>query len=319
MTSYIYYEIVRNLKTNTMYKFRRTVAAAGGACLLLGMACGLGSWTGMPVHTTGMNLDLYVSDTVPQKGESLDDQIKAIEQAQQQLTKELSGKDWDAIDAKIEGSLASINEKEIEAQMEKAMQQLEKSMAEVKQSQLARQLDVKKLQEQLATVQANLEKNLDKKEIEAQLKAAMVELKSSVAEISKVNEAELKEELSKMKAELAANKTKMAADIAKAKAEIKASKPKIKASLEKAKLDIEAARKEFEGYKAMIGQMQQNGLISDPKNYDIEWKNGELWINGKQQPAEIRERYKTYFKRDPTHLKNTDDSFRKNDDGTIHL
>lgn len=286
---------------------------------MLGIACTIGSWTGMPVHTTGMNLDLYVADTVPEKGASLEDQIKSIQQAQQQLTKELSGKDWDAIESRMESSLASINEKEIEVQMEKAMQRLEKSMAEIKESQLARQLDVKKLQEQLATVQANLDKHLDKKEIEAQLKAAMEELKTSATEISKVNETALKEELSKMKAEMAANKAKMAADIAKAKAEIKASKPAIRASLEKAKQEIETARKEFEGYKTMIGQMQQDGLITDPKNYEIDWKKGELFINGKQQPAEIRQRYKTFFTHDPTHLKNVEDSFRKDDDGSIHL
>lgn len=319
MTSYIYYEIVRNSKTNTMYKFKRTLTAAGAGILLIGMACVMGSWSGMPVHTSGMNLDLYAADTVPDKGQSLNDQIQSIKEAQRQLTQELSGKDWNAIEAQMEGSLARINEKEIDAQIQQAMQQLEKSMAEVQQAQIMRQLDVKKLQEQLATVQANLEKNLDKKEIEAQLKAAMQELKASAAEITKVNEAQLKEELTKMKAELAANKTKMTADLAKAKAEIKASKPKIRASLEKATLDIEAARKEFEGYQSMIGQMQQEGLISDPKNYEIEWKKGELFINGKQQPADIRQRYRSFFKNDPTRLKNVDDSFRKNDDGTIHF
>jgi len=49
-------------------------------------------------------------------------------------------------------------------------------------------------------------------------------------------------------------------------------------------------------YESMLGKMEKEGLIDRSKSYKIVKENGMLYINGKQQPADIYNKYKHYLK-----------------------
>ena len=51
-------------------------------------------------------------------------------------------------------------------------------------------------------------------------------------------------------------------------------------------------------YKTMISQMEKEGLLKSNEDYSISYHAGELTINGKKQPKEITEKYKSYFSHD---------------------
>lgn len=70
-------------------------------------------------------------------------------------------------------------------------------------------------------------------------------------------------------------------------------------AMRKATEGIERAKKEMQDLKDFTDQLQKEGLIDKKKGYSIEWKNGgDLYINGKKQPAEVSERYKKFYKKD---------------------
>ncbi len=50
--------------------------------------------------------------------------------------------------------------------------------------------------------------------------------------------------------------------------------------------------------KVMFEEMKKDGLIDNTNNLDINWKNGKLFINGKQQPDNVSEKYKKYMDED---------------------
>ncbi|MBZ5858294.1 coiled-coil domain-containing protein [Flavihumibacter profundi] len=296
-----------------MYKFIKSPRKMLQVALFIGLSLTAISWRGTLVHSAGINFDLYAADTIPDKPQSLDDQIKQLEKAQQELQQEISSKDWGKMEAEMANSLARINTKEIEAQVEKAMKEAERSIREVQKIQLSRQLDLEKMQDELSATKIEIEKEFAKKDWEKEMKQAMEEVKKASMEISKVNEKELREQMAKMKLDLQKNKEVMAKEIARAKEEIRTNGPMIKASLNKAHQELLSTRKEFIGYKTMVGAMQNEGLITDPKNYDIEFSGGELIINGKKQPASVTDRYRSYFRHDNIRLKNEEDNFKVED------
>jgi len=296
-----------------MRKFKWTTGKiAFSSMLVLGALASI-SWTGTLVHTTGINYDIYAADTIPEKKLSLEDQIQEIRKAQENLQRELSQKDWTKIEAEMENALSRINTKEIDAQMQKAMAEFDRSIARIDKEQLLRQVDMEKLQADMAKVQLEIEKEFSSRDWKKEMKTAQLEMEKALKEIKSIDPAQLKEELAKAKIEMKLSQEKLALELDRAKKEMKDNKISIKQSLEDARKDLEKTRKEYEGYRTMIGEMQQEGLIPDPKNYQIEFKGGEIYVNGVKQPATITSRYRKYFSDKPILLKNSDNKFETED------
>jgi len=85
-------------------------------------------------------------------------------------------------------------------------------------------------------------------------------------------------------------------DFKKIEEDLKKIKPEIERSMADARESIEKAKKELLEYKAFIDGLDKDGLIDKDKNYTIGYKNGELTINGKKQPAEVVKKYNSYLK-----------------------
>lgn len=81
-----------------------------------------------------------------------------------------------------------------------------------------------------------------------------------------------------------------------AKKELSRSKESLKAEMERAKIDIRKSKDELQSYKEMITRMESDGLLNTKEDYSIDFKEGELYINNKQQPEKILEKFRPYFK-----------------------
>ena len=86
---------------------------------------------------------------------------------------------------------------------------------------------------------------------------------------------------------------------------LEASREALKENWEKAwKDEMKKAGVEMHRLKNFLLGLEKDGLIKKGEPYTIEIKNGELFINGKEQPKNITdkyrnsEEYKSYFKKD---------------------
>ena len=62
--------------------------------------------------------------------------------------------------------------------------------------------------------------------------------------------------------------------------------------------EIEKAKIEFKGYQEMVYEMEKDGLLNTKADYTIIYRDEELTINGKKQPAEVTNKFKKYFSKD---------------------
>jgi hypothetical protein len=69
-------------------------------------------------------------------------------------------------------------------------------------------------------------------------------------------------------------------------------------AMSKAKEGIEKAKEELREMKNFTDELAKDKLIDKKKGYTIEWKNGDLYINGKEQPKDVSDKYRKYYKKD---------------------
>jgi stage III sporulation protein SpoIIIAA len=89
-------------------------------------------------------------------------------------------------------------------------------------------------------------------------------------------------------------------EMEKAKEEMTRNKEHFKVDIQRAKEDILRAKEELKAYQEMLDEMENEGLINTREDYKIQFKNKELFINGKKQSEEATEKYKKYFRHDTT-------------------
>ena len=119
------------------------------------------------------------------------------------------------------------------------------------------------------------------------------------ASLAKVDMQKMKTQLEKIKD----------VDFKKMEEELKNIKPEIEKSLANARIEMENAKKELTAYKDFINDLEKDGLI-DKNNYTIEYKKGELLINGKKQPDNVVKKYSAFLKdRKDFNIKKNSDEF----------
>ncbi|HYK47557.1 MAG TPA: hypothetical protein VEV83_20410 [Parafilimonas sp.] len=69
-------------------------------------------------------------------------------------------------------------------------------------------------------------------------------------------------------------------------------------AMDKANEGMQKAKNELSQFKEFTNELEKDGLIDNKKGYEIEWKNGNLFINGIQQSQEITNKYKKYYRED---------------------
>ena len=78
-----------------------------------------------------------------------------------------------------------------------------------------------------------------------------------------------------------------------------------------------ASTSKLKNYKEILTNMEKDGFLSTKEDYKVEYKNGDLFINGKKQLAAIADRYKHYFKKTHVTIKKENDG--GDDDKIIDL
>ncbi len=225
-----------------------------------------------------------VLDTVPQNhdidielnfnADSYRDLDQTIKKSLEIAEKSMKEFDWNKISKEIEQSMKQIDMAKLQIEINNSMKAVDwnKIKSEIERS--MKQIDKSKLKMDIEKEISNAMKNIN-----------MDELKKSMEEMKKINFDELKKEMENLKKEMELNKDHF------------------KIEMNKAKLEMLKSKAGLSELKEMTTEMEKDGLINKKESNTIEYKNKELFINGKKQPAEVTGKYRRYFKGDNFKLK----------------
>ena len=240
----------------------------------------------------------FSTDTIPsnkKQGEKdLDKELQKLDEAKKQLS-DLKNKNWEKVEKDIEDAMKKIDLEKIRIQAEQALSKIdmEKIGKEIEES--LRKIDFKKIEKDIEAALSELSK-IDEEKIKEDIQKAFKEVdeqlqkkewRKEMEEAKKVNIEEVEKEMEKVKMEMA-----------RLKDELKIEKLDLKETMTKAHAEIEKAKEELKGFQDMIYLMEKDGLLNTQSDYSIEYNKGELSINGKKQPTNIADKYKSYFKKD---------------------
>jgi virulence-associated protein VapD len=274
-----------------------TVKPAAWMTMVMICLTGMGSiaWQKKPVT---VNHNHPMQDTIPNKEKedetiingNLDKAMEQVKRAKENLERQLQNKNWEKLHQDLEQSLENLQPENIQLQVAKAMKAINFQKIQLQAQAELNQIDWGKMQKDLQKATGKL-KAVDMENMQLQLEKATTALK--------MNEGYMREGLERAKQEIKQNFNK-----------------NFNNQLEKAGEEIDRATEELQNYKDMLDELDKDGLLHASEPYTIKYKNGDLFINGKQQPAAITNKYKHYFKKGNVKIKSGKE---EEDDKTIYL
>ena len=208
-------------------------------------------------------------------------------------------KDLEKVQAELDRSLLQVTEELKKMDLAKIQREVEASL---------RSIDMDKIRKDVDMALKNVDMDKILSEVNASLKNINTEFKQ--ADVEKAL-AEASKEIEKAKLEFKDfDKAALDKEMLNAKREIENARKEIdKIDLDKiineAKEEINNAKVELKLIKEMFTEMEKDGLINGKKGFTVEYRNKELFIDGKKQPANVTDKYRKYFKKD--HFKMTID------------
>jgi paraquat-inducible protein B len=122
-------------------------------------------------------------------------------------------------------------------------------------------------------------------EIEKALKEAKKEIEKAKLEIRDIDRDKIEKELDKARLEIEKSRTEIdKIDLTKIMSEVREG--------------IDKAKEELKLTKEMFNEMEKDGLINSKEGFTIEYKNKDLYIDGKKQSEKTTDKYRKYFKQD---------------------
>ena len=242
------------------------------------------AWAGKKQSHQQKRTEQNANDTTPKvksdkKIHDLDDAIDELDNAEIKLN-------LDKIKAEVQEAMKNIDMQKVKMDVEKAVKEvdMEKVKAEVEKA--TKEIDAAKIEQK---VKESLAK-VDMEKINEQIKKEMEEVK-------KIDLSKLDEEMKNLQIEM------------------KDIQPKIEKEMEKAKVEIEKAKVEMKEYKSFVDGLEKDGLINKKEGYTIQHKNGELIINGKKQPADVYDKYRSFLEKHKNFtIKKSDNDFNIDND-----
>jgi ABC-type phosphate transport system auxiliary subunit len=176
------------------------------------------------------------------------------------------------------------------AELDKAMKHLDEAMAKLHEE--MGKLDFSKIEKDME----NAFKEIDGNKLEAELNKALSEV-----DVEKIQE-QVNQSLAKAKANLKkVDMEKLKAEMEQLKIEMKQHQfdskkmhAQVEEGMKKAKAGIAKAKEEIKLMKEFINALHDDGLLDKNKPYTVEWKDGDLWINGTKQSDATKDKYKKY-------------------------
>lgn len=215
----------------------------------------------------------------------LEKTMAELEKAMAQLEKQ----DFANIEATVQNALKAVDMEQIQRTVEQALKSVNMDQIKLEVEQAMKSVDMKKIQLEVEKAMKEVDmdkikaetskalKEVDWKNIQEEVNQAMKEAKITMEEAGHVNMDELKKEMEN------------------AKKEIEESKAGMKEELLKAKGQLQKAKVQLQQMKEMLTEMENDGLIKKGEKLNINWKNGKLIINGKEQPQSVTDKYKKYI------------------------
>jgi len=248
-------------------------AALTGLAAVLVLGFVLMSFQDSPLVHGKYDLEQQYYDTVPDKDWGDHMKMKDFDKLMNDLDTKiimqvgdaLKNIDFGKIERDVENSLKSID-------MEKIMKDVENSLKDI---------DVNKILADVRSSMKEIDWNKHSAEVNEALKEAKEEMEKAKLEIKDIDMKEISKEIEKAKLE-----------IEKSKAEIK--KIDMDKIMKEAKEGIAEAKEELKQTKAMFNEMEKDGLINQKDGFSIEFKDKDLYINGKKQPDNVADKYRKY-------------------------
>lgn len=244
------------------------------AALLIGVVTL--SFQDSPVVNQRPDLQQVQEDTLPEKRadrsmtmKEYDNLMESLNKSMLRMGDELKRLDFSSIERSVEKALKEVDMEKImkEATASLKAVDMDKILADIRSS--LKDLDNEKWNEEISTAMAEAKKELEK---------ARIEMKD-------IDREAIKKAMEKAKVELE-----------KAKAELKnIDMDKI---MQRAEEGINKAKGEMRKTKEMFNEMEKDGLISQKDGFSIDYKDKELYINGKKQSEQITDKYRGYFSSD---------------------
>ncbi|HEX5152374.1 MAG TPA: hypothetical protein VFW07_13060 [Parafilimonas sp.] len=175
---------------------------------------------------------------------------------------------------------------------DKAMKSLDKNMADLNLHMKDLDLNFGKQLESLSKInfdeiQKQTEASIKSIDWDKMQKDVDVSLQNMQAQIAKID-------FSKMQNEMKDLQEKFQSDEFKSQFNSEKMQRQIDDAMSKAKEGIEKAKEKMQQMKDFTDELAADGLIDKKKGYTIEWKNGNLYINDKEQPKNISDKYRKY-------------------------
>jgi len=200
----------------------------------------------------------------------------------------------------LDDVLDELDRAELKVDMEKVNEQLKEAMKQIDRAKIQMEIDKALKEVDMEKIRAEVNK------VTNEIDAAKIdkELKESLASVDWEKMNKQMEEMKKI------DMSKLDADMKKMEIEMKGLGPKIEKEMENAKASIEKAKVEMKEYKGFVDGLEKDGLINKKEGYTIQHRNGELIINGKKQPADVYNKYRTFLKKhEKFTIKKSDDDF----------
>jgi hypothetical protein len=251
-----------------------------GSIGLLVMAFGIMAFQD-PTNVTVKHKPVVV-DSPPQKNINVDiefdmkDLDQTIKKSMEMAEKAMKEIDFSAMQKKISESMKDIDLSKLEMDLQKAIKETDWNQMKTEMDKTMK-IDMDKLKVDMDKMKAEIK--LSMKDIN------MDEMKKSMEELKKINFDDMKKEMEKVKKEMNINKDQW------------------KAEMDKARVEIEKSKEGLMEKKNMANELEKDGLINKTESNSIEFKDKELYINGKKQSPEITEKYRKYFKGDSLKFK----------------
>ncbi len=201
-------------------------------------------------------------------------------------------KDFDKLQIEIEKSLLQVNEEMKKMNFSQMQKEIEASLKNVDMDKIRKDIDLAlknidmdKIMAEVSASVKNLTVEYKNEDIKNALAEAKAEIEKARLEIKEIDKDGIKKELDNAKKE-----------IEKSKLEI--SKIDIDKILAEARAGIDKAKNELTLTKELFTELEKDGLINSRNGFTVEYRNKELFIDGKKQSDKTTDKYRKYFKKD---------------------
>ncbi|MGC4036835.1 MAG: hypothetical protein QM764_12830 [Chitinophagaceae bacterium] len=173
------------------------------------------------------------------------------------------------------------------------------------------------VQKALANVNVEI-KNIDVAAINKEINTALAQVdgekinKQIKVALDAVNWNEIKQEIAKVKE---INLDELHVSLDKMNVELQKIKPELEKNLAPLHIQVEKLKVELKEYKQFVNGLNEDGLINKEGEYHIQQKDGELIINGKVQPKNVYDKYRSFLEKHKNlNIEKSDDNFNINED-----